>query len=88
VAGRSRRQRNYSRATAITFIMVAQSVSKPDKTLNEREGRYVAFLGWLPDSPSLQVLKSAPEFQVILSERKKQNAGKRSQIIAIENSYQ
>ena len=48
----------------------------------------VAFLGWLPDSPSLQVFKPDPEFQVILSERKKQNAAKRSRILAIENSYQ
>jgi hypothetical protein len=47
----------------------------------------VAFLGWLPDSPSLQVFKPDPEFQVILSERKKQNAGKRARIIAIEKSY-
>jgi hypothetical protein len=48
----------------------------------------VAFLGWLPDSPSLQVFKSDPDFQAILAERKQQNAGKRARIIAIENSYQ
>jgi hypothetical protein len=48
----------------------------------------VAFLGWLPDGPSLQVFKPDPEFQAILAEMEKQNAGKRAQILAIEKSYQ
>jgi hypothetical protein len=48
----------------------------------------VAFLGWLPDGPSLQIFKPDPEFQAILAERDKQNAGKRVRILAIEKSYQ
>ena len=47
----------------------------------------VAFLGWLPDSPSLQIFKPDPEFQAILAQRNKQNAGKRARILAIEKSY-
>jgi hypothetical protein len=47
----------------------------------------VAFLGWLPDGPSLQVFKPDPEFQAILAERDKKNAGKRARIFAIEKSY-
>ena len=48
----------------------------------------VAFLGWLPDGPSLQVFKADPEFQTFLSEREKQNAKKRARIFATEKSYQ
>jgi TolB-like protein len=48
----------------------------------------VAFLGWLPDGPSLQIFKSDPEFQAILAERDKQNAGKRTRILATEKGYQ
>jgi hypothetical protein len=48
----------------------------------------VAFLGWLPDGPSLQIFKPDPEFQAILGERDKHNAGKRARILAIEKSYQ
>ena len=47
-----------------------------------------AFLGWLPDSPSLQVFKPDPEFQAFLFDREKQNAGKRARILATEKSYQ
>jgi hypothetical protein len=48
----------------------------------------VAFLGWLPDGPSLQVFKPDQEFQAILSERNRQNVGKRARIIALEKSQQ
>jgi hypothetical protein len=48
----------------------------------------VAFLGWLPDGPSLQVFKPDLEFQAILAEMEKKNAGKRDRILAIEKSYQ
>jgi serine/threonine protein kinase/Tfp pilus assembly protein PilF len=48
----------------------------------------VAFLGWLPDSPSLKVFKSDPEFRAILAERKKQNSMKRVRILATEKTYQ
>jgi hypothetical protein len=47
----------------------------------------VAFLGWLPDSPSLKVFETDPEFQAILAERTKQNAGKRARILKVEKSY-
>jgi serine/threonine protein kinase/Tfp pilus assembly protein PilF len=47
----------------------------------------VAFLGWLPDGPSLQIFKADPEFQIIIAEWEKQNAGKRARILAIEKSY-
>ena len=47
----------------------------------------VAFLGWLPDGPSLQIFKADPEFQTIIAEWEKQNAGKRARILAIEKSY-
>jgi serine/threonine protein kinase/Tfp pilus assembly protein PilF len=47
----------------------------------------VAFLGLLPDSLALQIFKPDPEFQAILAQRNKQNAGKRSRILAIEKSY-
>ena len=48
----------------------------------------VAFLGWLPDGPSIQIFKADPEFQAILAERDQQNARKRVRILAIEKSYQ
>ena len=48
----------------------------------------VAFLGWLPDGPSLQPFKSDPEFQAILAEKDKQNARKRARILATEKGYQ
>jgi len=48
----------------------------------------VAFLGWLPDGPSLQIFKGDPEFQAILAGMDKQNAGKRTRILATEKSYQ
>jgi hypothetical protein len=48
----------------------------------------VALLGWLADSPSLQIFKPDPEFQAILAERDKQNAGKRTRILATEKGYQ
>ena len=51
-------------------------------------GDDVAFLGWLPDGPSLQVFKPDPEFQAFLSEREKKNAKKRARILATEKSYQ
>jgi eukaryotic-like serine/threonine-protein kinase len=47
----------------------------------------VAFLGWLPDGPSLQVFKPDPEFQAILAERDKQNVQKRARILSIEKEY-
>jgi hypothetical protein len=47
----------------------------------------VAFLGLLPDTPSLQIFKPDPEFQAILAERSKQNARKRARILAIEKNY-
>jgi hypothetical protein len=47
----------------------------------------VAFLGLLPDSFALQIFKADPEFQAILAQRNKQNAGKRARIPVIEKSY-
>jgi len=44
----------------------------------------VAFLGWLPDGPSLQIFKGDPEFQAILAGMDKQKAGKRARILATE----
>ena len=48
----------------------------------------VAFLGWLPDGPSLQPFKPDLEFQTILAEKSKKNARKRARILATEKSYQ
>jgi serine/threonine protein kinase/Tfp pilus assembly protein PilF len=48
----------------------------------------VAFLGWLPDTPSIWIFKPDPEFQAILAERNKQNVRKRTRILAIEKGYQ
>ena len=48
----------------------------------------VAFLGWLPDGPSLQIFKGDSEFQTILAGMDKQNAGRRARILATEKSYQ
>jgi hypothetical protein len=48
----------------------------------------VAFLGWLPDGPSLQLFKPDSEFQVILAEQSKQNTRKRARILATEKGYQ
>jgi len=48
----------------------------------------VAFLGWLPDGPSLQVFKLDREFQATLAERDKRNVGKRARILLIEKSQQ
>jgi serine/threonine protein kinase/Tfp pilus assembly protein PilF len=47
----------------------------------------VAFLGWLPDGPSVQIFKSDAEFQAILSKRDQLNAEKRSRILAIERNH-
>jgi serine/threonine protein kinase/Tfp pilus assembly protein PilF len=47
----------------------------------------VAFLGWLPDSPSLQIFKPDPEFQAILAEKDKQYVQKRVRILSIEKEY-
>ena len=47
----------------------------------------VAFLGWLPDGPSLQIFKGDPEFRAILAGMDRQNAGKRARILATEKSY-
>jgi hypothetical protein len=47
----------------------------------------VAFLGWLPDGPSVQIFKSDPEFQTILSKKDQLNAERRSRVLAIEKNY-